>query len=122
MTRALLTALFLTLFSQTAWGDEAKIIYGCEIIETVKLSDDVPPPEPDRNDRFYFSIGDGYLKFSEKYFGGASAKLIFVGKGNKELFRASNRWGSYSFKEGDFFFAESTFFSSWAGRAKCEKL
>ena len=122
MTRTLLAAIFLTLFSQTAWADEAKIIYGCEIIETVELGDAAKAPKTDQKDRFYFSIGDGHLKFSESYFGGESAEITFAGKANKELFSAANRWGSYNFKDGNFFFAESTSFSSWAGRAKCEKL
>ena len=121
MTRTLLTAIFLTLLSQTALGDD-KRIYACEVIEHVGLGDDIKKLDPNDNNSFYFSIGDGYLKFSEYYFGGESAKITFLGKANKELFSAANDWGSYSFKDGNFFFAESTYFSSWAGRAKCEKL
>lgn len=121
MTRKLLIAVFLSLFSQTAWADN-KIIYACEVIDTVGLGDDYTKLDPNSAKSFYFLIEDGYLKFSEKYFGGDVAKILFLGRANKELFTAANDWGSFSFKDGDFFFAESTYFGSWAGQAKCEKL
>ena len=121
MTRILPTAIFLTLFSQTALGDD-KRIYAFEVIEYVGVGDDIEKLDPNSNNSFYFSIGDGYLKCSEYYFGGESAEITFLGKANKELFSAAIHWGSYSFKDGNFFFANSTYFSSWAGRAKCEKL